>query len=262
MRFSCCMDTFFPDMEKTEAIRTAKELGILSLEFWHIPENAESFLDRIDLRNCFVNSFIANRGTSPLDESPEDFIQQVKRSLGYADRLGCKNLIVFLDHPDYPFKKGLSNADIARMGGVLKTAAMAAAEHQVTLLLEPLNVGYDHPDTTLGSTDLAVEILKATDCSNLKILYDIYHRQLSGGDILHDLLEKLPYVGYLHVAGVPERSEPYLGEVNYPTILHQAAAAGFDGIVGLEFYCKMDSPKTAWENTLAWLCGDCRSCLK
>ncbi len=253
MKYSCCLETVFVGEKLDAAARAAAACGITTVEFWHLPEDPQPLCKAIAQEELRVGCFLANRGASPLDADSGVFFSQLQRALQYAPRLGCQHLIVCLDHPDYPHGTAIPEEVWKRMIENLRRAALMARQQEITLLLEPLNTRYDHPNATLDSTDMACKILAQVNLPSLRMLYDIYHRQFSGGDLTHDLLEKLPWIGYLHIAGVPERDEPYLGEVNYPVLLHRLEQHGYDGFVGFEFFCRTDAPETAVEKTVRWL---------
>jgi len=79
---------------------------------------------------------------------------------------------------------------------------------------------------------------------------DLYHCQIVEGDVAMKLRAYLPTgrVGHLQIAGVPERHEPDVGEVNYPYLFDVVDALGWDGWIGCEY-----RPKAATSAGLGWL---------
>ena len=57
-----------------------------------------------------------------------------------------------------------------------------------------------------------------------------------------------PHIGHIQFAGVPDRSEPHSGTVDYPTVLHEISEAGWTGYFGAEY-----RPKTTTEDGLGWM---------
>ena len=114
----------------------------------------------------------------------------------------------------------------------LKPAAEILEPHKIVMVLEPLS---DTPDLFLRHSSQAYAICKSVNSSSCKILFDIYHMQISEGNITNTLLNNLDAIGYIHVADVPGRHEPGTGELNYEFILRQLRKAGFKGTVGFEY---------------------------
>jgi hydroxypyruvate isomerase len=77
------------------------------------------------------------------------------------------------------------------------------------------------------------------------VLYDVYHQQISEGDLLDRLTGNLDQVGHVHVADVPGRLEPGTGEIAYERVFDALDDAGYDGYVGLEFVETSDGTSMA-----------------
>jgi hydroxypyruvate isomerase len=84
-------------------------------------------------------------------------------------------------------------------------------------------------------------MVRAVNSPRLKLLYDIYHQQLSEGDLIRTIEGNLPWIGHLHAADVPGRHEPGTGEINHANIARMLVANGYDGFVGLECFPAGDS---------------------
>ncbi|ELZ32633.1 hydroxypyruvate isomerase [Halogeometricum pallidum JCM 14848] len=127
---------------------------------------------------------------------------------------------------------------------VLRTAAPAAAAADVTLVVEPLNVRVDHPGYFLTTTDRGIEIVDAVDHEHVQLLYDVYHQQITEGDILARIREYHDRIGMYHVAGVPGRSELGPDELDWTTIFRTITEIGYEGTVGLEYVPQGDPDET------------------
>jgi hydroxypyruvate isomerase len=117
----------------------------------------------------------------------------------------------------------------------LKKAAPIAADHDITLLLEPLNTLVDHNGYFLSSSQEAVEIIRQINHSNLRLLFDCYHQQVTEGNLISNLTQAMPVVAHIHVADVPGRHEPGTGEIHYGHVLTAARQAGYQGYIGIEY---------------------------
>ena len=119
----------------------------------------------------------------------------------------------------------------------------------MTLALEPLNTAVDHPGYFLTSSAEGFDIVDAVDSPNVKLLYDVYHQQITKGNIVQTVTENVERIGHVHLADVPKRHEPGTGELNYAHILSVLDDAGYDGYVGCEF-----SPVGSPEGAVAKVC--------
>jgi hydroxypyruvate isomerase len=118
----------------------------------------------------------------------------------------------------------------------LKQILGEAEKKQVVIQLEVFNSKVDHPDYMADNTRWALELCKRIGSPNFKILYDIYHMQISEGDIIHTIRTQHPHFGHYHTAGVPGRHEINESqELNYPAIMKAIADTGFTGHVAQEF---------------------------
>jgi hydroxypyruvate isomerase len=83
---------------------------------------------------------------------------------------------------------------------------------------------------------------------------DLYHCQIVEGDVAMKLRQYLQdpaqrgHVGHIQIAGVPERHEPDVGELNYPYLLALLDELGYAGHVGCEY-----RPRAGTSAGLGWL---------
>lgn len=71
--------------------------------------------------------------------------------------------------------------------------------------------------------------------TNLKVPFDCYHCQIVEGDLATKLRRDFVGIDHIQIAGVPDRHEPDLGEVNYPYLFELIDQLGYDGWVGCEY---------------------------
>jgi hydroxypyruvate isomerase len=162
----------------------------------------------------------------------------VSRSIAIAQILECRNLIVLVGRESSALSRQDQYDNIVRG---LKQVAPMAEDTGVTLLIEPLNVIVDHAGFFLSSSQEAFQIVKEVDSPNVRVLFDIYHQQISEGNLIANITEHLDLIGYLHVADVPGRHEPGTGEINYANVMRRVSEAGYNGYVGLEYQPSGDS---------------------
>ena len=124
----------------------------------------------------------------------------------------------------------------------LKLAAPIAEDNDVMLILEPMNIRVDHKGHCLYGSAPAIRICEEVGSSHVKINWDLYHMQITEGDLCGHMREgfQSKQLGYLQLADHPGRNEPGTGEVHYNRVLKEAKKLGYDYYVGLECRPKGD----------------------
>lgn len=117
----------------------------------------------------------------------------------------------------------------------LKRAADIVNENGPTLVLEPLNVLVDHPGYHVVTSEHAYEIMKRVGHPRVKILFDIYHQQISEGNLILNIRKYQDEIGYFQFGDHPGRHEPFTGEIYYPNVFRAIADLGYQGMVGGEY---------------------------
>ena len=126
---------------------------------------------------------------------------------------------------------GLQNA----VEGLQKILPLAE-KRGVVIQMELFNSKVDHPDYMCDNSAWGIELCKRLDSPNFKLLYDIYHMQISEGDIIRTIRDNHQYFGHYHTAGVPGRNEiNETQELFYPAIMKAIVETGYKGFVAQEF---------------------------
>ncbi len=148
---------------------------------------------------------------------------------------GYKNLICFSGNRDgMDEETGLRHCVTG-----LKKILSEAEKRGVVIQMELFNSKVDHKDYMCDTSAWGIELCKRLDSPNFKLLYDIYHMQISEGDIIRTIRENHVYFGHYHTAGVPGRNEiDDTQELYYPAIMKAILATGYTGYVAQEFICK------------------------
>jgi hydroxypyruvate isomerase len=102
------------------------------------------------------------------------------------------------------------------------------------MVLEPLNRLKDHPGLFLNKVPQAYLICKAVNSPSCKILFDMYHQQITEGNIIPNIDQAWSEVAYFQVGDNPGRKEPTTGEMNYRNIFRHIHSKGYTGVVGME----------------------------
>ena len=101
------------------------------------------------------------------------------------------------------------------------------------MVLEPLNFR-DHPRLFLTKIAQGYEICRAVDSPHCKILDDLYHQQITEGNLIPNIDRAWDEIAYIQVGDNPGREEPGTGEINYKNVFRHLHGKGFRGIVGME----------------------------
>lgn len=162
-------------------------------------------------------------------------IERYRQHIDLVGDAGYKNLICFSGNArGKDPEEGLKNATQG-----LKKILAQAEKRGVVLQMELFNSKIDHPDYFCDNSAWGIELCKRLDSPNFKLLYDIYHMQISEGDIIRTIQQHHPYFGHYHTAGVPGRNEiDETQELNYPAIIRAIQATGFTGYIAQEFIPK------------------------
>ncbi len=220
--------------DHAERIRKAADLGFGAVEFWPWRgKDLEAVAKACRDTNTIVTQF-TGWGFAPGLNDPANhdaLVKEIGEACDAAERVGAKLLTV------------LAGNDIAgrtreEMHGALidglKRAAPVAEKRGVTLILEPLNVRVDHRGYCLSRSEDAIRICKAVGSPSVKINWDLYHQQITEGDLCGHLREGIAEIGYVQVADHPGRNEPGTGEIHYNRVFRELHVLGYRGWVGLE----------------------------
>ena len=92
-------------------------------------------------------------------------------------------------------------------------------------MIEPIN-GLDLPGYFLGDFDYPEALIADLALPNLRLQFDIYHRQIIHGDVAMALRRTMPIIGHVQIASVPSRNEPDGEELNYRYLFNELDALG------------------------------------
>jgi hydroxypyruvate isomerase len=184
------------------------------------------------------------RGSLSHPTRRDDFRRSLDEALAYARHLGSPRLHTMVGNrlPELD-----TAAQLACAVENLTWAAPLAADAGVTLLIEPLNAT-DMPTYFVHSTAEAMQIVKGVDHPNVKLQYDVYHAQMTEGNLIATMTRLFPHIGHIQISDVPGRHQPGTGEINYPAIFAALERLAYSGPIGLEY-----RPDGETNASLAWL---------
>lgn len=231
---SVCIDAVLGDLSPQDALKVVSEAGINAFEFWgwwdKDLDSIEAARDQFGLKI----SACCTRFISLVDPARRDeYLAGLAESIAAAKRLRCPTLISQVGdfRPEVPRQQ---QHDCLVAG--LKSAAPMLEDADITLVIEPLNELVDHVGYYLVRSKEAFEIIDEVDSPRVKVVYDIYHQQISEGQLIANIAANIGKIAHFHAAGNPGRHELTIGELHYPSILAAIGATDYDGYVGLEYW--------------------------
>jgi hydroxypyruvate isomerase len=246
--FSVCTEMIYPRVRAEARTARVAESGFDRIDIWDWRTKDQGALERqLRAHGVVLNSFSGQtRSSTSIASEKGKFLEELKESIEFAGRFDCPRIIVYSERliPPPPGSKstvapGARNgiAEDAKVTNIVDalTAGCDLAERSgVVLLLEALN-NYDHPRYFLSGSAATLGIVRDVGRGSLKMLYDVYHMQVSEGNVTETLVENLDAIGFVHFADAPGRHEPGTGELNLPYILRRLDDRGYTGGVGFEY---------------------------
>ncbi|MDR2376389.1 MAG: TIM barrel protein [Treponema sp.] len=237
MRFSVCIDALFRDRTQEEALEAVKAAGFDRFEFWGWWNRDLDSLHAKARTLGLSCAALCTRFVSLTDPAQRDaYLAGLNESIQVAKKMEAPILISQVGQ-DTGARRSFQHASV--LAG-LKAAVPLLEERGITLAIEPLNGKVDHIGVFLESSDEGFEIIRQTGSDRVKLLFDIYHQQITEGDIIHRIGANLDSIAHFHTAGVPGRHELDQGELNYPAIFTALDSWGYRGFVGLEYFPSQD----------------------
>lgn len=234
VRLSVCIEMYWPELSYAQRVERVAGAGLFAYEFWNYSDKdlpviqAAARAGGVNLAGFVCEPGFALTGPTLL----EVHTAGVARAAAVGRQLGTSTFIVTAGNVVAGESYEITRRRVLRK---LKAMASAAQQEGVMLCLEPLNVHDDHPGYWLTTMAQAADLVEEVDLPSLKILYDIYHQQITEGSILANLRKYAPRIGHIHVAGAPGRGNLVGGDLDYRTIFAAIDDMGYDGYVGLEF---------------------------
>jgi len=235
IKFSVCIEALYGKLPFVERIERVADVGMKAFEFWGWGnKDIDTIKTAKDKFGLEVATFGADVGGPLVDPSNRGKIQDgLKRSAKTAHKLDCKRLIVTTGNEIQGVPREKQHQSIV---DGLKVSAEVMEAEGMTLCLEPLNILVNHKGYYLSTSAEGFQILDEVGSSSIKLLYDIYHQQITEGNLIATITANIDKIGHFHLADVPGRHEPGTGEINYKNVFKSISASGYKGFVGLEYW--------------------------
>ena len=230
---SVCIEMFWPDLPHAERIRRTAALGFSAYEFWGWKnKDLDAMRTAQEETGLALAALALEPGFAVVDPANEqELIQGVADTADVAHMLGCNHIIVTTGNAIAGETYEITRRRVLRK---LKKMAAVAAGKGMTLCLEPLNPHVDHKGYWLTTMAQAGDLVDEVDSPALTILYDLYHQQITEGNLIANLRRFIHQIGHIHTAGVPGRHELVGGENDYAALFRAIDDAGYRSYVGLE----------------------------
>jgi len=248
--FAANLAYLFTERPPIERFAAAAAAGFRAVELQFPYDNAPSAIraeiERHGLKQLGLNTALGHReGDSGLAAVPgreRDWEAAFRKALDYVVAIGGTAIHCLAGKVPPEARPAAERTFIAN----LARAADAAAEKNITLLIEPINPR-DRPNYFLTRVEQAADIVAKIGKPNVKIQFDFYHAQIVGGDLITRFKTHQPLIGHVQIAAVPSRVEPDEGEINYPGVFAALDRLGWAGYVACEY-----RPRGRTEDGLAW----------
>lgn len=214
--FTALEDNGMPDRPIADQERVGKALADLGMKMG-------VFVATKDFANP---TFAINK-----PEIREAFLKDVRNAVEVAKRVNAKWCTVVPGCHDERLDWDYQTANVIDN---LRRCAEICEKTGLIMVLEPLNNRRDHPKLFLTHIAQAYAICRGVNSPTVKILYDMYHQQITEGNIIPNIDLAWSEIAYFQVGDNPGRKEPTTGEMNYRNIFKHIHAKGFKGIVGME----------------------------
>lgn len=245
LNFSANLGFLWPDRPLLDRIDAAARAGFRAIELhwpYDVPATeVQAACKRNDLMLLGLNTAVGDavRGEFGLGALPgreQDFQASLDQAIAYCLASGARSIhamagIIAPEHRTSACRTFLRN---------LENGARKAAEHGLTLLLEPINPR-DKPGYFYSKIGEAADLIEELGASNIRLMFDVYHVGAAEGDILTKLERHFPIIGHIQIAAVPSRAEPDEGEIGYRAIFDMIEALGYAGWIGCEYRPRGDT---------------------
>ncbi len=233
MKRSVSIKFMWADLPLPDRARRAASAGFDCVELWDWRgEDIDALADACRDSGIEIAGFFGHSGGALIDPDQRDeVLHYVAETVEVAERVGARQLHMFSDdrgpngfakHPP------LTEATMRRscVDGLRECAKMIEGK-PMELVVEAINQVFV-PGYFLKDTSAALELCREIDHPQVTMFFDCYHQQLSGGRLIENMVEALPYTSSVHIADVPGRHQPGTGEINFHSIKRVLEEQGYD----------------------------------
>lgn len=163
-------------------------------------------------------------------EVRDAILQRVREGVDTMERTGCKHALVVPGRLDESLAWDYQTANVVDN---LRACMDICQPAGLVIVLEPLNPR-NHPGLFLTGIPQAYQICQAVSSPCCRILNDLYHQQITEGNLIPNMEAGWDQMAAFHVADSPGRNEPGTGEINYRSIFKWMHGRGYAGVICME----------------------------
>jgi len=163
-------------------------------------------------------------------DSIEAFLKRVKNGLETAKRTGCQWMLVVPGKVDQRLEVEYQTANLV---DVMRRACEIVEPAGVVIVLEPLN-RWNHPGQFLYGIPQTYQICRAVNHPCCKIVDDLYHQQITEGNLIPNIDRAWSEIAAFHIGDNPGRREPGTGEINFKNVFAHIYRKDYDGVLCCE----------------------------
>ena len=228
LSMSAPLSWFMKDKTPVDGVAEMSKWGFSAYEWLNPTGDLDALRAKADslgmVLSCMVGAGAIKPGQMVQEEDHDRLVNDFKAKVEVAKKLKCKHLIGLTGNERTDISKEKQTENVVKC---LKRLAPIAEDNDIIIVIELLNPLVDHKGFFLTRTDQAVPILNAVGSKNVKMLFDIYHQQITEGNVIRNLTENIDLIGHFHVADNPGRKEPGTGELNYTNIFKAIAKTNY-----------------------------------
>ena len=248
---SVCIDAVFEGKSFEEACTAVARANIPAIEFWGWWEKDLEAMQAAQKANDLVVSACCTKFITLISPGKRnEYLEGLRETIEAAKNLGVKTIISQVGDTRLGVPRKYQRHCLIEG---LQAAAALLEGTGITLVIEPLNELVDHAGYYLVQSYEAFDIIDEVDSPNVKVVFDIYHQQISEGHLIDNITANIEKIGHFHAAGNPGRNELQRGEINYPEIFKAIRSTDYEGYVGLEYWPIDDDPVPSLAEVSSWL---------
>lgn len=237
-RFAANLSMMFPEVPFLDRFARAAAAGFDAVEYLFPYEHpVEEIVRRLAdnrleqaLFNLPPGDWAAGeRGLASLPERFDEVMAGLATALPWARATGVRRLHLMAGIGDRH-----DPGRVAAYRRAVGEVARRLADEGIALMIEPIN-RRDMPGYFLDDFGFAAELIGDLGLANLRLQFDVYHRQIIAGDVTVGLRTLMPLIGHVQIASVPDRHEPDGGELDHRFLFAELDRLGYAGFVGCEY---------------------------
>jgi hydroxypyruvate isomerase len=234
-RFSCEIAMLkLPSFDRCiDVVAEAGYQGVELISYFQdwTPEEQRRLLARMHSLGVKIDMLSGLQASFAVPGQTEEFVARVTRHCQIAQGLACPQINI----KSGPRLEGSdAKAQFAAAVENLRRASDVAAGSGIDIVIEPIDL-IENPTIFLTSVTDGFAIVRAVNRPNVKVLYDFYHEQRGGGNLIEKLEQNIEWVGLVHIADVPGRHEPGTGEIDYTNIYRSLGKLGYSRFIAMEY---------------------------